>query len=147
MTPADFYALRSLALLAALLLATVSHANGKLTVEFVGLANNSGRIACQLLDSPEQFLSREHPPRQSTLVYIHSGKATWIIDNLEFGKYVVSAFHDANANGDLDTGLFGIPTEDYGFSNDARGTFGPPDYEDAQFEFNQSEQTLVIHVD
>lgn len=147
MIQADSYVLRSLAILATLLLATVSRANGKLTVEFVGLASDAGGIPCQLLDSSEQFLSREHSPRQSALVYIHAGKATWVIDNLEFGQYVVSAYHDANANGELDTGLFGIPIEDYGFSNDARGTFGPPDYEDAQFEFNQPEQTLVIRID
>ena len=116
-------------------------------VEFVGLASDDGRIATRLLDSPEQFLSRTHKPLRSTLVYITDGRASWTIENLAFGNYVVSAFHDANTNGDIDTGLFGIPTEDYGFSNNARGTFGPPDYDDALFEFNQSGQTLTINID
>ena len=84
---------------------------------------------------------------RSTLVYIRNGKASWTIDNLAFGYYVVSAFHDANTNGDIDTGLFGIPTEDYGFSNNARGSFGPPDFEDALFEFKQSGQTLTIKIE
>ena len=131
----------------ALLLATAAQANGALIVEFIGLDSDEGRIATRLLDSPEQFLSRTHKPRRSTLVYIRDGKASWIIDNLEFGHYVVSAFHDANTNGDIDTGLFGIPTEDYGFSNDARGTFGPPDYEDALFEFKRNGQKLTIRID
>lgn len=134
-------------LLGALLLAAPVHANGILIVEFVGLESDAGRIACRLLDSPEPFLSRTHKPRRSTLVYISEGKASWTIDNLQFGKYVVSAFHDANTNGDIDTGLFGIPIEDYGFSNNARGTLGPPDYEDAQFEFKQSGQKLTILID
>jgi uncharacterized protein (DUF2141 family) len=141
-----FFGMRWIVLLATGLLSTTSLADGKLTIEFEGLASDSGRIATRLLDSPEQFLSRVHKPRHSTLVYITSGKATWVIENLVFGKYVVSSFHDANTNGDIDTGLFGIPTEDYGFSNNARGIFGPPDYEDAEFEFNQSEQTLIIQI-
>ena len=29
--------------------------------------------------------------------------------------------------------MFGIPSEDYGFSNNAKGTFGPPKYDDAKF--------------
>ena len=131
----------------ALSLAPAAYASGVLIVEFIGLESDEGRIATRLVDSPEQFLSREYKPRRSTLVYISDGKATWTIDSLEFGNYVVSAFHDVNTNGDIDTGLFGIPTEDYGFSNNARGTFGPPDFEDALFEFSRSGQKLTIEID
>ena len=126
-----------LALLACLLTSTAS-ANGVLIVQFVGLESDDGRIATRLLDSPEQFLSREHKPRRSTLVYISDGKATWTIENLEFGEYVVSAFHDANTNGDIDTGLFGIPSEPVGMSNNVKGLFGPPSFEDAAFDLQTS---------
>jgi uncharacterized protein (DUF2141 family) len=47
----------------------------------------------------------------------------------------VSAFHDRNNNGELDKDWLGVPVEDYGASNDARGTFGPPSFEDAKFRF------------
>ena len=73
--------------------------------------------------------------------------ATWVIENLAFGKYAISAYHDANSNAELDTGLFGIPTEDYGFSNNARASFGAPDYADAEFEFTRSGQSLTIRID
>ena len=36
----------------------------------------------------------------------------------------------------LDTGFLGIPTEDYGFSNDAKGTFGPASFDDSKFEMS-----------
>lgn len=49
------------------------------------------------------------------------------LNKLEAGKkYAVKAFHDVNGNKELDTNLFGVPTEPYGFSNNARGVFGPP---------------------
>jgi uncharacterized protein (DUF2141 family) len=37
-------------------------------------------------------------------------------------------FHDENDNGVLDKGAFGIPTEGYGFSNNAKGFFGAPSW-------------------
>ena len=49
-----------------------------------------------------------------------------------------------DADDDFDTNFLGIPTENYGFSNNARGLFGPPNWEDAKFKFNQSD--LVIYL-
>lgn len=47
------------------------------------------------------------------------------------GTYAVMAYQDENENGELDRNLIGIPSENYGFSRDARGKFGPPSFEDA----------------
>lgn len=52
------------------------------------------------------------------------------------GRYGVSVFHDANSNETLDTGFLGIPTEGYGFSNDAAGSFGAPSWEDVAFDLD-----------
>ncbi len=51
------------------------------------------------------------------------------------GEYALAAFHDENGNNDLDRGVFGIPTEGTGASNDARGFMGPPPYDGARFRF------------
>ena len=47
----------------------------------------------------------------------------------------------------MDTGLFGIPSEGYGFSNQAGGAFGPPGFDSASFVFERSGQTLEIRID
>ena len=47
----------------------------------------------------------------------------------------------------LDRGLFGIPAENYGFSNNASGSFGPPAFDKASFIFDQSGQALEILID
>ena len=36
-----------------------------------------------------------------------------------------------NGNGQLDSNLMGLPTEPYGFANNARGSFGPPSFQAA----------------
>jgi len=53
------------------------------------------------------------------------------------GEYAVSAFQDTNGNQKLDRGKFGIPTEKYGFSRDARGNYGPPEFVDASIRVGE----------
>ncbi len=62
------------------------------------------------------------------------------------GTYAVAIFHDSNSNHELDTNAFGMPTEDYAFSNNARGVFGPPKFEKASFTFSGA-LSLVIDLD
>ena len=47
-------------------------------------------------------------------------------EDLAPGRYALSAFHNENDNGELDTNLLGVPSEGYGFGNDASAAFGPP---------------------
>jgi uncharacterized protein (DUF2141 family) len=37
------------------------------------------------------------------------------------GKYAIAVIHDENCNGKLDTNMFGIPKEGYGFFQWCRG--------------------------
>jgi uncharacterized protein (DUF2141 family) len=62
------------------------------------------------------------------------------------GTYGLSAFHDQNSNGKLDTNFLGMPTEDYCASNNARGVLGPPSFDDAKFTFRGGTQRLEAHL-
>ncbi len=62
---------------------------------------------------------------------------------LEDGDYAISIFQDLNGNGELDTNFIGIPTEPYGFSNNARGRFGPPNYEDCVFNLSGNKEVTI----
>jgi len=73
---------------------------------------------------------------------LNGGEVTVVFNDLAPGNYAASVFHDVNKNGELDTNWIGIPKEAYGFSNNARGTMGPPDYEDCVFQVNSKS---VIH--
>jgi len=61
--------------------------------------------------------------------------------NLPTGQYAVSVYQDSNDNEKLDTLLFGIPKEKYGFSNDIR----LPNYEKCLFDFNGN-MTISIQI-
>lgn len=63
--------------------------------------------------------------------------------SLNPGEYAVSAYYDENANGELDTNFFGIPSEAVGFSNSPSSSFGPPGFEESRFEFYGSGRMTI----
>jgi len=66
----------------------------------------------------------------------NAGEVKFVFQGLPAGKYAVAAFHDENGNGKLDRNSLGVPTEGYGFSNDAQGTAGPPNFNQAAFDID-----------
>jgi uncharacterized protein (DUF2141 family) len=62
-----------------------------------------------------------------------AGTTTITIPSVPAGQYAVQAFHDENANGEVDRAMFGIPREGVGFSRNARIGLGPPKRRDAFF--------------
>ncbi len=76
-----------------------------------------------------------------------AGPARFAIRGLAPGTYAIAAFHDENDNGELDAGLLGIPTEGYGFSNDAPSTMGPASFEDAAFDLGGQPVAMRITLD
>ena len=63
---------------------------------------------------------------------VGTGTATYRFE-LPNGTYAIGIFVDANYNNEMDRNFFGVPKEQYGFSNDAKGSFGPPSFKDASF--------------
>jgi uncharacterized protein (DUF2141 family) len=66
------------------------------------------------------------------------------VPNVPPGHWAVQAFHDLNGNGKLERGLFGIPKEPIGISRDAPIHFGPPRWQDAEFEHGTDPQKITL---
>ena len=54
--------------------------------------------------------------------------------NLEAGEYAFSLFHDENENNQMDSNMFGIPKEGYGFSTNFKPIISTPAFDDANFK-------------
>ena len=66
-------------------------------------------------------------------------------DNLPEGEYALAIYQDENRNKILDKNLLGIPTEIYGFSNNARRNFSAPSFQEAKFKLNKDlHQTVFL---
>jgi uncharacterized protein (DUF2141 family) len=107
-----------------------------LKIEITGLESSTGKVMVELLDEDQKTVD-------DVEVVITNNKSVVVFENLPAGTYAVQYFHDENSNGEMDTGMFGAPVEGYGFSNDARGFMGPPDFEDQLFSLDQN-LTLVL---
>ena len=85
-------------------------------------------------------------PYQDAETEINDKKATWVFENIPYGDYSIRLFHDENGNKILDKGLFGLPKEPYGYSNNARGRLSAPKWEDAKFKLDVEQVISPIEV-
>ena len=119
--------------------------HGKLTVIITGFTNETGN--CRFaIDNSEFVYESDDTVWIGKVLPIINEKVIVVIDSLEYGEYAVRVFHDENKNEIVDTNIFGIPTEDYGYSNNASSWFGPPSWDKAKFIFDKSEMTIEIEV-
>ena len=115
----------------------------RVTVTIDGIHSTDGVILVALFDSADTFLHKVVNGQSATA---QIPAITLVFENVQPGRYALSAFHDRNGNGKLDSGAFGIPKEPFGFSRDARAPFGPPSFDDAAFDVPAEGLALVIHL-
>lgn len=100
-----------------------------ITVRIFGAASDQGSMKVAAYASPEGFNDPERAVANDS----------WIIRNglsegklglpPEINQVAIAAYHDANSNGVLDRNPLGVPTERYGFTGNARGLTGPPEFD------------------
>jgi uncharacterized protein (DUF2141 family) len=110
-----------------------------------GFKSLRGSVFVGLYNKPQGFASEKAYRNFSFEI---TGTEMWVtFDSLVKGSYAVAVIHDENNNRKLDQGEMGIPTEGYGFSNDAKGMFGPPDFRLAMFYFSATgDKTIIINL-
>lgn len=107
-----------------------------LTINVSGAKPKKGQAICSLFNSRENYL--KEPVRSATQAIDANGDAVFRFDRLTPSTYAISVIYDEDRNGELNNGLFGIPTELVGMLNNAKGQFGPPSFEESAFPLRQS---------
>jgi uncharacterized protein (DUF2141 family) len=93
--------------------------------------NDAGVVRCGLFK--EAGWLKE--PVQPAIVKINKTTARCVFKEIPAGVYGISAFHDEDNNGKLNTNLVGYPVEEYCSSNNARNMFSAPSWKDAKFTY------------
>ena len=114
--------------------------NSNLTVTVAGLKNNTGLLTVELYNTRWKFLKTPYKTFSSA---IKLNTATLIFIGIPKGEYTVMAYHDENNNRKLDKNFIGMPKEDVGCSNNAKGFMGPPKYEDAKFTITTNSKITI----
>jgi uncharacterized protein (DUF2141 family) len=129
---------------------------GELRVKVEGLRSSRGVVLIGLYDSTRSFdraielagadgfLNDPDRVAGAALRVNAALDGGVVFSNLEPGRYAIIVFHDENANGRLDKNFFGVPTEPYGFSNDAQGFLGPPSFDDAAILLGSRDEVAVV---
>jgi uncharacterized protein (DUF2141 family) len=121
-----------------------SHA-ADLLVRLSGLAEPLGQVGCTLFAGPAGF------PMDSS-----SARVIWLpadvkgvvcrFNDLPEGRYAVSVGHDINGNKKVDTNVFGIPTEQWGVSNNIRPSLRAPRFDEAAFSIPADGKELSLEI-
>jgi len=119
-----------IAALAASMMAAPLASASDLTVNVEGIAQAKGSIMMGLFD--EATYNGDGAVNGANLK-VEGDSVTAVFEGLEPGEYAVRLYHDVNDDGEMNTNPFGMPTEPFAFSNDARGRFGPAKWDAAKF--------------
>ncbi|OIQ35214.1 MAG: hypothetical protein BM563_12000 [Bacteroidetes bacterium MedPE-SWsnd-G1] len=120
---------------------TKSSNNVEVAINDIG--TDKGTMYYMIFDSEESFNKRK--ALKSSYSKITNGKTTTSFSDLPNGNYAVLCFHDVNDNQQMDLLESGIPKEQYGVSNNVFN-FGPPSFDEAKFEVNNTNLTFEIEL-
>lgn len=118
--------------------------NGEITVIIQKIENENGTLRVGLFTENDKFLkeasySKDVPASGQKNIRVS-------FEDIPFGTYAISIYHDLDDNGELDTNFIGIPKEPVGFSNDHQPKMGPPEFNGAKFALDQKTLTVTVNM-
>jgi len=124
---------------------TLNNKTGTITVQLTGFENDQGAVKLCVCRTEDEYTGNAKEFCTASKE-IKNRRAEWIFERMPYSRYSIKAFHDENANNKLDTDILGRPTEQYGFSNNARGQFGPPPFAKTAFTLSAPQMTIAIEL-
>ena len=114
-------------------------------VKVLNIRNSTGTVACALFESPVGFPAEYlHFATNIMVIKVRDAQARCDFEDIPPGAYALAVVHDENMNGKLDTNRLGIPTEGYGFSNEAKALLGAPSFSATRFPYDGENLDLTI---
>lgn len=98
------------------------------TVAVDGAKSTDGQIVVALFATDDGFPRKVKKAAYRASAALDSTGATVEVPDVEPGRYAVLAFHDENADGEIDTNWVGMPKEGIALTN---WTGGRPNFDDA----------------
>lgn len=117
----------------------------RVTVKVPTIAKGKGQLLLAVFANEEDFPGKPEKASLRFAQQIQQNQRAAVFNlQLPKGKYALALVHDVNGNGKIDTNLFGIPTEPYGFSNNPKIRFGPPSFQESAVAVSQAMQLDIV---
>lgn len=114
-----------------------------LQLRIKNIKHDEGKLFIAVFNAEESFMKDRYTYE---IVAVESIADLIVELKLPQGVYAISIFHDVNENNELNTNFIGIPKEPYGFSNNPKITFGPPNFEQTSFDLVKDHQQIEIRL-
>ena len=118
-----------------------------IVVQVDALKTNKGLVICDLYDDDTGFPNEPQRALERVKVRPVGEKAVCVFPDVKAGRYAVAIWHDVNVDQKLNSNWVGVPTEPVGVSNNAKGKFGPPKFQDAAFEYRPPLNKLNVRLE
>ena len=115
------------------------------SIHVSGLKTQSSNLYVAVFDSAEGFPKPEHSSTTTT-ISVDAESVEFSLSLPDTSTTGIAIFQDLNGDGKLTKNGFGLPIEPYGFSNNARSTFGPPSFSQAAFKVSEKTSPIEITV-
>jgi uncharacterized protein (DUF2141 family) len=115
-------------------------ASAEIEFHIEGVKQGDGKLLVELFKGEDNY-NKGNSIAGTTI----SAKSETVIvkfSDIDPGQYALRFFHDENNNDQMETNFFGIPSEGYGFSNNAKPNFGPVSF--SQMALTVTEQDSVV---
>jgi uncharacterized protein (DUF2141 family) len=118
-----------------------------LRVAFSNILEKKGDLYVAVYNRSEGFLDEQYACFKQAYPIARTGTIELGFPSLPPGEYAIACYQDLNGNGRLDRNLLGIPTEPYGFSNDARPRLRAPTWEEAKVSTTKPGEALRVRLE
>ncbi|MFK7965870.1 MAG: DUF2141 domain-containing protein [Burkholderiaceae bacterium] len=120
----------------------------ELLIRVTGIAGDLGRIGCALFASESGFpMNNAAAAATSDWLPASGDQMNCHFANVASGTYAVSVGHDTNGNLKVDTNFFGMPTEQWGVSNNVRPALRAPNFDEAKFTVSDDAERLIMTIE
>jgi uncharacterized protein (DUF2141 family) len=121
--------------------------SGNVVVHISGFGSDRGVARFMIFNDESEYLKDKFNGLTAFKIgtaSIKNTEANYVFRDLPYGEYAIKIFHDPDKTGLLARNKLGGAKSEYGFSNNARGRFGPPSFENAKFALQNSEIYMNI---
>ena len=116
---------------------------GVILVQVHGFKKQEGQVSLALFDEAGY---KGGAPVRGKNADVTGEVVTVKFEGLPAGDYGIKMYQDVDRNGKMNANAFGIPTEPYAFSNNAKGMMGPAKWDAAKFTVTEGGAVQRISV-
>lgn len=117
--------------------------SGMIVVTFENLKKTEGFVQVSIYNKKKRFL-KNNGALQTKRVQVSDKAIKVVFDNLPFGDYAITSYHDLNENKKVDKNFIGMPKEPVAVSTIKKKRYKKPRFNKVKMNFAQPEMLVEL---